>query len=101
MAFISKTSNINYFNQTDSSEQPFSSLFVANVFSYLQAMKQSLNRVFLRYTNTKKKLDFDVNVSMVNKTFSPIVFDNFHQTLFFVEKIGLQTVEVNNNHNLS
>ena len=63
-------------------------------------MKQSLNRVFLRYANTNK-LDFDVNVSMVNMTFSPIVFDNFHQTLFFVEKIGLQTVEVNNNHNLS
>ena len=100
MAVISKTSNIKYFNQTDSSEQPFRSLFVANVFSYLQAMKQSLNRVFLRYANTNK-LDFDVNVSMVNVTFSPIVFDNFHQTLFFVEKIGLQTVEVNNNDNLS
>ena len=100
MAVISKTSDINYFNQTDSSEQPFPSLFVANVFSYLQAMKQSLNRVGLRYANANI-LDFDVNVSMVNMTFSPIVFDNFHQTLFFVEKIGLQTVEVNNNHNLS
>ena len=100
MAFISKTSNINYFDQTDSSEQPFPSLFVANVFSYLQAVKQSLKRVFSRYANTNK-LDFDVNVSMVNMTFSPIVFDNFCQTLFFVEKIGLQTVEVNNNHNLS
>ena len=100
MAVISKTSNINYFNQTDSSEQPFPSLFVANVFSYLQAVKQSLKRVLSRYANTNK-LDFDVNVSMVNMTFSPIVSDNFHQTLFFVEKIGLQTVEVNNNHNLS
>ena len=50
-------------------------------------MKQSLNRVFLRYANTNK-LDFDVNVSMVNMTFSSIVFDNFHQTLFFAEKVA-------------
>ena len=48
-------------------------------------MKQSLNRVFLRYANTNK-LDFDVNVSMVNMTFSPIVFDNFRQTRVLCRK---------------
>ena len=62
--------------------------------------KVKFEQSVFRYANTNK-LDFDVNVIMVNMTFPPFVFDNFHQTLFFVEKICLQTVEVYINHNLS